>query len=154
MSVFEDDHDHELLSSKFCRLVRLHRRMTEGFVSRMNSIRKVGINTPKIYGHFSTQSSGYDKVGFRKRKMYNQIGKQCQLFEGDANGALLCFRKISIKDLLLYIRHEEDSEGALRHPFWVDKRIQIDYAVFRDVLLLMQHMARINISVYQLSSLG
>ena len=64
MSVFKDDHNHELWSPKFCGLKRPHRKINEGSVSRMNSMRKASISTPKIFGYFATLFSGFDKIGF------------------------------------------------------------------------------------------
>ena len=49
--------------------------MTEGHVDRMNSIRDAGISTPKKHGYFATKSGGYNKVGFCRKEMYNQMKK-------------------------------------------------------------------------------
>ena len=86
--------------------------------------------------------------------MYNQIEKQRQLLEGDANRTLLFFRKMAVKDPLLYVRYEQDADGSLRQLFWADGRSQIDYLVFGDVMTFFATYARINISVHWLSFPG
>ena len=57
--------------------------------------------------------------------MYNQIEQQWQLLKGDADGALLFFRKMAIKDPLLDVRYKEDVDGSLRQLFWANGRSQL-----------------------------
>ena len=117
MLEFADEHNHDLLSPMFYGLSRSHSRMTDGQVVKMTSMRDAGISTPKIYGYFASQSGGYNKVGFRKKEMYNQIGKQREVADGDAKAALAYLEKLSSVDPMMYWRHEVDDGGVLLHLF-------------------------------------
>ena len=50
VALFDDEHNHEVPSPKFCEMLRSHRRMSKGQVNTMNSMRNVGISTQKIQG--------------------------------------------------------------------------------------------------------
>ena len=64
VSVFIDDHNHDLLSSKFFGLLRSHRKIGECNAIQLILMRDARISIPKIYGYFVTQAGGFDKVGF------------------------------------------------------------------------------------------
>ena len=117
MTLFDDKDNYELLSPKFCGMLRSHGRMSEIQVETMNSMRDARISTSKIHGYFATQSGGYRKVGFRRKKMYNEIQKKCRMGNGDADAALMYLQWKETKDLLLYWSLECDNEGALQNLF-------------------------------------
>jgi len=45
-------------------------------MSQINSFRKSGIRPCQMYGAFVNNSGGYEKVGFRRNDLYNQVGRQ------------------------------------------------------------------------------
>ncbi|KAJ1377177.1 MULE transposase domain [Sesbania bispinosa] len=77
---------------------------------------------------------GYQKIGFLKKDIYNEIGKQRQQQASDASGALEYLRQLRLKDNLMFYKHITDEDGRLRHLFWCDGESQMNYQVFGDVL--------------------
>ncbi|KAJ1425081.1 MULE transposase domain [Sesbania bispinosa] len=73
---FDDDHNHKRLGTVHCRMLPRHKRMSDSDVSQMNTMIKVGIRPPHIFSTFASQSGGYEKIGFRKKYMYNKINEQ------------------------------------------------------------------------------
>ncbi|KAJ1377364.1 protein FAR1-RELATED SEQUENCE 5-like [Sesbania bispinosa] len=83
---FCDAHNHEMLPPKFTGMLPAHRKLTEADIMEMNNMRNAGISTPQIYGSLASQSGGYNNVGFQKRDLYNEIGRQRMLQLSDAKG--------------------------------------------------------------------
>lgn len=79
VTCFDDDHNHKPVDEMYRGMLAAHRKMTDGDILQMNNFRKVGIGAPEIYNSFASQSGGYGRVGFRKKDIYNQIGKQRRL---------------------------------------------------------------------------
>ncbi|KAJ1442767.1 Zinc finger, PMZ-type [Sesbania bispinosa] len=73
-TVFDVAHNHDLHDELFTGMLAAHREMGEGDVLEMNAMRSAGIGPSEIYGLFATQSGGYEKIGYRKKDLYNQIG--------------------------------------------------------------------------------
>lgn len=134
VTCFDDEHNHEPLDEMFRGMLAAHRKMAEGDILQMNNLRKVGIGTPDIYNSFASQSGGYGKIGFRKKDIYNQIGKQRRLRGSDSVSVVQYLRWLAMNDPLMFVRHTEDSGGRLQHLFWCDGTSQLDYEVFGDVL--------------------
>ncbi|KAJ1426702.1 hypothetical protein SESBI_10207 [Sesbania bispinosa] len=55
---------------------------------QMNNMLKLGIGPPEIFGSFANCSGGYEKIGFWKKDIYNQIIKQRRLQNSDAEAAV------------------------------------------------------------------
>ncbi|KAJ1434572.1 Zinc finger, SWIM-type [Sesbania bispinosa] len=62
--------------SVHCSMLPAYRRMVDSDVVQMNNMMKVGIRPPNIFSTFASQSGGYEKIGFRKKNMYNKINEQ------------------------------------------------------------------------------
>ncbi|KAJ1395668.1 hypothetical protein SESBI_33230 [Sesbania bispinosa] len=73
---FSNKHNHGLLSEKYVRMLPAHRKMNGFDIVQMNQMRKVGISTRHIYGSFAKQAGGYERIGFKKQDMYNEIERQ------------------------------------------------------------------------------
>ena len=131
---FFDKHNHEAVDARFVGMLRSHKKMGEGEISQMNSMMRVGISAPLIFGSFACQSGGYEHVGFGTRDMYNKKAKERRQVAGDAKAAMLFLKDVAKKDPWLFCRDEVDDDGALRHLFWCDGRSQLDYMVFGDVI--------------------
>ncbi|KAJ1386339.1 FAR1 DNA-binding domain [Sesbania bispinosa] len=85
---FEDEHNHDRLGAVHCSMLPVYRRMSDSDVVQMNNMMKVGIRPPNIFNTFASQSGGYEKIGFRKKDMYNKISEQRRSLSSDAKGAL------------------------------------------------------------------
>ncbi|KAJ1376797.1 Zinc finger, PMZ-type [Sesbania bispinosa] len=131
---FCDAHNHEMLNPKYTGMLPDHRKLSEADILEMNNMRNAGITTPQIYGSFSSQSGGYNNVGFRKRDLYNEIGRQRMLQLSDAKGAIKYLREREQNEGSMFWRHTTDSEGRLQRLFWCDGQCQVDYKLFGDVL--------------------
>ncbi|KAJ1381923.1 FAR1 DNA-binding domain [Sesbania bispinosa] len=75
VTIFDHLHNHEMLGERLCVMLPAHRKMSPTDIMEMNSLRNVGISTPDIYHAFASQSGRYHKIGFRKKDLYNQIGR-------------------------------------------------------------------------------
>ncbi|KAJ1386341.1 FAR1 DNA-binding domain [Sesbania bispinosa] len=84
VTCFDNVHNHAVLEDKFFGMLPAHRNMSEGDIIEMNNMLKSGINAPQIYNSFASQAGRYEKVGFWKKDMYNEIDKQRKLRNGDA----------------------------------------------------------------------
>ncbi|KAJ1382119.1 Zinc finger, CCHC-type [Sesbania bispinosa] len=80
------------------------------------------------------QSGSYQNIGFLKKDIDNEIGRQRQQQASDASGALVYLRQLRLKDNLMFYKHISDEDGRLQHQFWCDEGSQMNYQVFGDVL--------------------
>ncbi|KAJ1381830.1 MULE transposase domain [Sesbania bispinosa] len=133
-TVFLDEHTHDLLDPKHSGLLPGHRKMSESDIKEMNGMLQAGIGPAHIYGHFSLQYGGYDKIGFRLKDIYNQIERQRRKQSSDAMAAMEYLRRLSCDDNVMFIEHTVDEEGRLQHLFWSDGISQKSYQVFGDVV--------------------
>ncbi|KAJ1422690.1 FAR1 DNA-binding domain protein [Sesbania bispinosa] len=122
----EDVHNHKLLFEEYVGMLAAHRKMNESEIMQMNSMREAGIGVTQIYGLTANQYGGYNRVGYRKKDMYNEIVKQRRIERSDARSALLYLRQLRHSNPILYWRHTADEEGRLQHLFWCDGRSQSD----------------------------
>ncbi|XLS71028.1 hypothetical protein HN51_027893 [Arachis hypogaea] len=105
-TLFQNEHNHELVPPTLSRLLRSQRRMTDQEIQRMNNMRDVGISTTQIYMQFAEQSGGFENVRFRRTDMYNQIEKQRQLMESDVTETLKYLKKRKKLDPKFYWSYE------------------------------------------------
>ncbi|KAJ1396222.1 Zinc finger, PMZ-type [Sesbania bispinosa] len=95
---FDDDHNHDLLDPIHCGMLPAHRKMSASEIMQMNEMMKVGISPSHIYRSFALQAGGYQKIGFRKKDLYNQIHRQMREQCSDAVEALKYLKDIGGKD--------------------------------------------------------
>ncbi|KAJ1403211.1 MULE transposase domain [Sesbania bispinosa] len=131
---FDDDHNHERLGPVHCRMLPAYRRMTDSDIVQMNNMMKVGIRPPHIFNAFANQAGGYEKIGFRKKDIYNKINEQRRKLSSNAKGAIQYLGELRLMDNMMYFEHTVDEEGRLQHLFWSDGVSQQDYLIFGDVL--------------------
>ncbi|KAJ1408298.1 Zinc finger, PMZ-type [Sesbania bispinosa] len=122
------------LTSLHCGMLPVYRRMSDSDVVQMNNMIKVGIRPPNIFNTFANQSGGYEKIGFRKKDMYNKISEQRRSLCSDAKGALEYLGLLRLSDSMMYFEHTVDGQGRLQHVFWSDGYSQVDYSIFGEVL--------------------
>ncbi|XLR43818.1 protein FAR1-RELATED SEQUENCE 5-like [Arachis hypogaea] len=133
-TLFQNEHNHELVPPTLSRLLRSQRRMTDQEIQRMNNMRDVGISTTQIYMQFAEQSGGFENVRFRRTDMYNQIEKQRQLMESDVTETLKYLKKRKKLDPKFYWSYEVDNNSVFRHLIWMDGKSRVDFEVFGDVM--------------------
>ncbi|KAJ1385078.1 FAR1 DNA-binding domain [Sesbania bispinosa] len=90
------------------------RRMSESDVVQMNNMMKVGIRPPNIFSTFASQAGGYEKIGFRKKDMYNKINEQRRKLCSDAKGAIEFLGELRLMDRMMYYEHTVDAQEQPR----------------------------------------
>lgn len=88
-----------------------------------------------MYGSLAHVAGGYDKIGFIKNDIHNQLRRQRKEASSDATGAVRYLRDLSLKDPLMYVRHTVGNDRRLQHLFCCDGESQMNYEVFGDVLV-------------------
>ncbi|KAJ1421608.1 FAR1 DNA-binding domain [Sesbania bispinosa] len=94
---FDDNHSHDLLDGKYSGMLPGHRKMSDSDIIQMKNMLEVGIGPSHIYGAFASQSGGYEKIGFNKKDMYNEIARQRRLHSSDAMSAMQFLRDMCLK---------------------------------------------------------
>jgi hypothetical protein len=73
VTVFEIDHNHDMLGGTLCGLLPAYKKMSEGDIEEIERSRKAGIRPYQMYGTMANASGGFHKVGFVKKDLYNQL---------------------------------------------------------------------------------
>lgn len=134
VTMFNFDHNHSRLGQTYTSLLPTHRKMNATDIMQMQNFRKVGIRVPHIHAAFANNCGGYHKVGFVRKDMYNQAGKQRREQSSDVNGVLNYFNHLRSKDPLMFVAYTVDDCRRLQHLFWCDGESRMNYKVFGDVL--------------------
>ena len=129
-------HNHELVSVAELQMMRSNRDCSQGMVSQVRSMNKVGIKTSHIVSHMALQSGGYNKLPCQLRDVYNALAtdRRKEKVETDSEGALGYLDCLSTKDPNLYVQYQIDDENRLANLFWADGTSKRDYIAFGDVL--------------------
>ncbi|WJX74512.1 hypothetical protein P8452_58158 [Trifolium repens] len=108
--------------------------MSQADIDEIERNRTAGIRPYQVYGSMANASGGFHKVGFVKKDLYNQVGKQRKQVYSDSRGAVKYLRDLSTKDPLMYVTHSVDLERRLERLFWCDGESRMNYEIFGDVL--------------------
>jgi hypothetical protein len=127
-------HNHPLLDDKFTAMLPAHRKMSNYDIWRMTNMREAGMKTSHIYGLFANEAGGYEKVGFRRRDMYNEQERQRLTSSTNAKAACEYLESMRLSDESMFWKHKVDNNGRLTHLFWCDGVAQRDYSIFGDVV--------------------
>ncbi|KHN31102.1 Protein FAR1-RELATED SEQUENCE 5 [Glycine soja] len=84
-----------------------HRKMSASDIMQVENYRKVGIRPPHMYATFTNQCGGYDKVGFIRKNMYNEVGRMRKQHTSDARGALKYLYDLRKKDPMIVNHHNQ-----------------------------------------------
>jgi len=102
-TVFDNRHNHVLVPQEHCGLLSSHCLMIDSDIMQMNNMLKSGILPNRIYASFANQAGGYDKIGFRRKDLYNQIARQRRLRKTDASYALNYLRGLALNDPMMFV---------------------------------------------------
>jgi hypothetical protein len=122
------------LGGTLCGLLPAYRKLSQGDIDEIERNRKAGIRPYQVYGTMANECGGFHKVGFVKKDLYNQIGKQRKQIYSDSCNAVKYLRDLSTKDPLMFVTHSIDKERRLERLFWCDGESRMNYEVFGDVL--------------------
>jgi hypothetical protein len=134
VTLLEIDHNHELLGGTMCGFLPAHRKMSQSDIDEIERSRKAGIRPYQVYGSMANTAGGFDKVGFVKKDIYNQIGRQKRQLYSDVCGAVKYLEDLCTKDPLMFVAHSIDKERKLERLFWSDGESRMNYEIFGDVL--------------------
>ncbi|XP_045821772.1 protein FAR1-RELATED SEQUENCE 5-like [Trifolium pratense] len=94
VTLFTDEHNHEMVKDIYCQMLPGHRKITEADALVIHNHAKVGIRPSTTYGAFAHASGGYNKVQFMKKDLYNQVGKQKRQQVSDASAAVKYLKEL------------------------------------------------------------
>ncbi|XP_058726481.1 putative protein FAR1-RELATED SEQUENCE 10 [Vicia villosa] len=98
INYLNDCHNHTLIHEKYLGMLLAHEKITDYDKFQMDNMRKIGIRTIQVFGLFSYQAGGHDKVGFRRRDLYNEVTKDKRSDLSDAEVALEFLATMSCSD--------------------------------------------------------
>ncbi|XP_078153657.1 uncharacterized protein LOC144548813 [Carex rostrata] len=135
VSVFEEDHKHELITSPSkIRNLRSHKLMTG---SQKDTIRKLSaqnVGTTQIHEYMSAQYDGKGNIRFKKKDISNLIaGDNAKLIGVDVHTTLMYFKQKQ-DDPEFFYSILADEDGVVKNIFWVDGRGRRAYKEFGDVV--------------------
>ena len=83
------------------------------------------------------QYSGYDKVGFTTRDLYNfcHRNKVETVAAGDAQTVISYLTECRRRDPDFFFDYKTDEKGHLKELLWCDSQCWLDYASFGDVVI-------------------
>jgi hypothetical protein len=67
---------------------------------------------------------GYNKVQFKKKDLYNQVGEQKYQQVSDASAAIKYFKELKSKDPMVFVKFTIDNDKRLQNLFWVDGEVK------------------------------
>jgi hypothetical protein len=129
-----DHNNHDLLGGTLCGLLPAYRKLSQLDIDEIERNRKAGIRPFQVYGTMANECGGFHKVGFVKKDLYNQIGRQRKQMYSDARNAVKYLRDLKTKDPLMFVTHSIDKEKRLERLFWCDGESRMNYEIFGDVL--------------------
>ncbi|XP_058777601.1 protein FAR1-RELATED SEQUENCE 5-like [Vicia villosa] len=134
VTVFTFEHNHAMLKEKHCRLLAGNRKLSKSDKMQIKNFGNAGIKVTQMIGSFANATGGYDKVGFLKKDVHNQIARQRKEMSSDAKGAVRYLIDLRVIDPLMLVAHTVGADGTLQNLFWSDGESQKNYELFGDVL--------------------
>jgi len=122
-----------MLSEKHWGLCAAHRKLSESDKIQINNFGNAGIKVTQMIGVFANATGGYDKVGFLRKDLHNQILRQRKVMSPNAKGVVMYLKDLRSKDPLMFVSHTVGVDGRLQNLFWSDDESQENYEVFGDV---------------------
>ncbi|CAJ2653381.1 unnamed protein product [Trifolium pratense] len=111
ITIFSFEHNHYMLTEKHCGLLAAHRKLTKSDQIQIKNYGQAGIKVAQMIGAFANAAGGYDKVGFLKKDLHNQIQRQRKETSSDAKGAVKYLLGLRTKDPLMFVAHTVDACG-------------------------------------------
>jgi len=147
ITLFSYEHNHDMLTEKHCRLLAAHRKLTKSDKIQIDNFGNAGIKVTQMIGAFANAAGGYDKVGFLKKDVHNQILRQRKEMSSDAKVDVRYLLDLRLKDHLMFVAHTVDAGGRLQNLFWSDGESQKNYEILAMCLPLMPPTRNISTNV-------
>ncbi|KAI5430014.1 hypothetical protein KIW84_034550 [Lathyrus oleraceus] len=134
VTVYSFEHNHEMLKEKHCMLLATNRKLSQSDKIQIKNFGNAGIKVTQMIGAFANVVGGYDKVGFLKKDVHNQILRQRKEMSSDAKGDVRYLIYLCVKDPLMFVTHMVGADKTMQNLFWSDGESQKNYELFGDVL--------------------
>ncbi|WJX09256.1 hypothetical protein P8452_00107 [Trifolium repens] len=106
-------------------------KMSQGDIDEIERNRTAGIRPYQVYGSMANTSGGFHKVGFVKKDLYNQVGKQRKQLYSDSCGAVKYLRDLGTKDPLKVIENPtKNNYSKLTGLKVIENPIKNNYSTF------------------------
>ncbi|XP_060670964.1 protein FAR1-RELATED SEQUENCE 5-like [Ziziphus jujuba] len=137
ISVFVEEHNHPLSSSKKVHLLRSHRNVSEAKKSLTQQFSVVNMLTHQQISILEFEAGGIENIGCTKKDIYNYEAKLCNEMRGrDAELLKEYFLTEQERDPSFMFEIDTDDECKLKHCFWSDSVCRRAYGCFGDVVVV------------------
>ncbi|XP_021770673.1 protein FAR1-RELATED SEQUENCE 8-like [Chenopodium quinoa] len=104
-------------------------------VNPMCNAKKSRVKVLQMYNCFAREQNGVDQMLFTQKDLENAVAEKqrLELTEGDANGMIEYFNKMSVDNHNFFLLCRFGKDGALQDVVWVDARSRGAYEEFGDV---------------------
>ncbi|XP_021715735.1 protein FAR1-RELATED SEQUENCE 4-like [Chenopodium quinoa] len=96
------------------------------------------VKVSQFYGCFASERNGVDQMTFTQKDLTNVVAeeekKRLELTEGDANGMIEYFNKMSAENQIFFHLCRFGKDDSLQDVVWVDERSRAAYEEFGDVV--------------------
>ncbi|XP_078177445.1 protein FAR1-RELATED SEQUENCE 5-like, partial [Carex rostrata] len=135
VSVFEEDHKHELITSPSkIRNLRSHKLMTGVQKDTIRKLSAQNVGTTQIHEYMGAQHDGKGNIRFKKKDISNLIaGDNAKLIGVDVHTTLMYFKQKQ-DDPEFFYSVLADEDGIVKNIFWIDGRGRRAYKEFGDVV--------------------
>lgn len=136
ISVFTENHNHELVSKVGQQFLRVNRQMS--FASRkfVFDSSKVNIGTSQSFRLMKEMVGGYANVGATVRD-YRNFSRDLKAYVGERDAQMI-IDKFKVKQEsceAFYYAYDVDAEGHLTKLFWSDSIARRNYELYGDAVL-------------------
>jgi zinc finger SWIM domain-containing protein 3 len=134
---FIEGHNHRLAEPDIACLLRSHRRISDDQKAEILEMQISRIHKHQKVDIMQKQYSGYDKVGYTMRDLYNfcHRNKVETVAAGDAQAVISFLIECKHRDPDLFFQYKTDGKGHLKGLLWCDYQCWLDYAAFGDVVV-------------------
>ncbi|XP_021734177.1 protein FAR-RED IMPAIRED RESPONSE 1-like [Chenopodium quinoa] len=124
--------------SKDITMFRKHELVSKNghLVNRVCNAKKSRVKVSQMYSCLAREKSGVDEMSFTQKDLENVVAEKqrLELTEGDANGMIEYFNKMSADNQNFFHLCRFGKDGALQDVVWVDARCRAAYEEFGDVV--------------------
>ncbi|KAJ0960503.1 hypothetical protein J5N97_001638 [Dioscorea zingiberensis] len=136
VSIFEEEHNHPLATTRKVGLLRSHRQVSEVKKCLMQQFSLANISTHQQMSVLELQAGGLGSIGHTERDICNEQSRVRRMLDG--HDAELLYKHFLAKkesnSLFEYV-FEADSNGKLKHVFWADAAMRMAYSYYGDVIV-------------------
>jgi zinc finger SWIM domain-containing protein 3 len=134
---FIDEHNHPMIDADLSCFLRSHSKITDEQKAEIVHVQISGIRKHQIVDTMLKRYSGYDKLVFTAKDLYNfcQHNKLQTLSGGDAQTIINYLKHQKRIDPDFHFKYKTDGRGHLTGVLWCDFQSQMDYRAFGDVVV-------------------